>query len=112
MTTVVPLWTLADRLRKARENAGLLQKDLADYTGLSRSAIAMYEQARAVPRLGVLRLWAERCGVPLEWLQYGDAPPLPDIVASRKPRKKKGRRPPVTSRYPLPAGRLILGVAA
>jgi transcriptional regulator with XRE-family HTH domain len=72
MATTVPQFVLPDRLRKAREVAQLRQADLAEYTGMSRAAIASYEQGTVQPRLGVLRLWAMRTGVPLDWLRYGD----------------------------------------
>jgi transcriptional regulator with XRE-family HTH domain len=52
--------------------AGLHQRDVAEYLGLSSGAVGMYELDVRQPKLGVLRLWAMRCGVPLEWLQSGD----------------------------------------
>jgi transcriptional regulator with XRE-family HTH domain len=45
---------------------------MADYMGLSNSAIGLYETDARLPKLAVLRVWAVRTGVPLEWLRYGD----------------------------------------
>jgi transcriptional regulator with XRE-family HTH domain len=65
-------WTLSDRLRKGREVAELSRDDLAEYLGLSRQAISNYELGHRVPKLAILRLWAMRTGVPLDWLRFGD----------------------------------------
>lgn len=40
---------IAERLRKGREDAGLTQVELAKKSGLGRSAIMHYENAKAVP---------------------------------------------------------------
>jgi transcriptional regulator with XRE-family HTH domain len=78
MTSSVPVWTLGDRLRKARHLAGLHQRDLAEYLGLSAAAIGMYEMDVRSPKLGMLRGWATRCEVSLDWLRYGDTGPAAD----------------------------------
>ena len=64
----VPQWTLGDRMRKARETAGLKQTDMAEEIGIGRSSIINYESGRAVPPRPVLVAWALRCAVPYEWL--------------------------------------------
>ena len=69
---VAPRFTIADRLRKARESAGLEQGQLAADIDVSRSTIGNYESARVTPRRIVLRAWALRTGVPLEWLERGE----------------------------------------
>jgi transcriptional regulator with XRE-family HTH domain len=73
----VPKWDLGDRLVKARKVAGVKQSDMAEYLGLSRAALSGFENGDVVPRLGYLRLWADRCKVPLAWLRYGDSGPTP-----------------------------------
>jgi transcriptional regulator with XRE-family HTH domain len=65
---MIPEWSLGDRLSKSRRAAGLSSTDLQEYLGVTRNTISNYERDRIVPRLSVLRLWAMRCGVPLEWL--------------------------------------------
>jgi transcriptional regulator with XRE-family HTH domain len=70
---VVPGWTVSDRLRKAREHAGLEQAELAADLGVSRNTVVNYERGRVEPRRPVLVAWALRTGVPLVWLVTGDA---------------------------------------
>ena len=71
MATNVPEWTVGDRLRKARVSAGLDQREIAEYIGMTHGAIGLYELGRRTPKLGVLRLWAMRCDVDLDWLRTG-----------------------------------------
>ena len=71
-TGSVPKSTLADRLRKAREHAGLEQAELAERMGVGRNTVSNYERASHAPREIVLRAWAMATGVPVEWLRTGD----------------------------------------
>jgi transcriptional regulator with XRE-family HTH domain len=64
----VPPWTLGDRLRKAREFAGLHQTELAAEIGIGRSSLIKYERNQAQPPRSVLIAWALRCAVDYEWL--------------------------------------------
>ncbi len=75
--TNVPVWTVGDRMRKARREAGLERKAIAEYLGVTPSAVSRFELRKNAPRLGTLRLWAQRCDVPLQWLIYGEIPPGP-----------------------------------
>ncbi|SDF98460.1 Transcriptional regulator, contains XRE-family HTH domain [Cellulosimicrobium cellulans] len=70
----IPQFTLGDRLRKARQHTGLEQVEFAEEIGISRGTILNYELDRTRPRLIVLKAWALRTGVPLEWLQTGESP--------------------------------------
>ncbi len=45
----VPAWTVADRLRKAREHAGLEQAQLATDLGVSRNTVGNYEGGKVTP---------------------------------------------------------------
>lgn len=65
----IPQWTLGDRLRKAREDAGLQQQELADRIGISRRSVSAYESDDSIPRRPVLVVWALGTGVKLHWLQ-------------------------------------------
>ena len=69
----VPEWTLADRLRKARGDAGYSQAELAGATGISRQSINRYETGRAVPDRPKLLAWATACHVDYGWLT-GEGP--------------------------------------
>lgn len=66
---VVPEWTIGDRLRKAREHAGLTQAAAARTLGISRQSIARYESGDREPPRPVVMSWALVMGVSLDWLQ-------------------------------------------
>lgn len=70
----VPEWTVADRLRKAREMTGLDQGDFAHELGVSRGTISNYEHGHVRPREVVIRAWALRTGVSIQWIKDGDPP--------------------------------------
>jgi transcriptional regulator with XRE-family HTH domain len=71
-----PEWTIADRLRKARESAGLDQGELAERIGIARSTVSNYERGTHTPRRPIIRLWAEETGVPMDWLSPRTDVPL------------------------------------
>ncbi|WP_456821125.1 helix-turn-helix domain-containing protein [Cellulomonas sp. URHB0016] len=48
--TVIPDWTLADKLRKARQRTGADQRTFAEQLGVTSSAYAQWEAGRATPR--------------------------------------------------------------
>lgn len=70
----IPQFTMADRLRKAREHAGVDQRQFADELGIARATVSNYERGAVQPRKIVLKAWALRTGVPLEWLETGEVP--------------------------------------
>lgn len=72
--TWVPEWTLGDRLRKAREVAGLEQGELAGRMGVARGTVHNYESdATTKVKRPYLREWAHVTGVSLHWLETGEA---------------------------------------
>lgn len=73
-TALVPAWTLGDRLRKAREAAGLSQGDLSTAIDVSRRAISNYELGNYQPKRPVILSWAMCCGVDVAWLRDGITP--------------------------------------
>jgi transcriptional regulator with XRE-family HTH domain len=75
----VPQWTMGDRLRKAREEAGLSQVELAIQIGVARNTIGNHELGVGArgPQRVVLNAWAAATGVPVEWLETGRAPSDP-----------------------------------
>lgn len=86
--TVVPEWTLGDRLKKAREHAGLSQAELAGKTGISMSSVSRYEIGKTRPSRPALLAWHLCTGVSLEWLMGGgeiivrcSRPPLPALAS-------------------------------
>ena len=70
----MPQWTQADHLRKAREHAELEQADLATAIGVSRNTVINYERGKVQPRKHVVMAWALATGVPVVWLETGNAP--------------------------------------
>lgn len=69
---VIPQFTRADRLRKAREHAGLYMRELADELGVSESTISRYEGGGQRARRAVVMAWAVATGVDFAWLFDGD----------------------------------------
>lgn len=72
----IPTFTILDRLRKAREHAGLTQAAFAEKVGVSTVTYSRYESgARSVPKEVVERA-SEATGVPLAWFyqEDGNAP--------------------------------------
>lgn len=65
---LIPEWTLGDRLRKAREHAGLKQAELAQIIGIARSSVVSYESDRTAPSRPVVLSWSLATGVPAEWV--------------------------------------------
>lgn len=66
----VPSWTIGDRLRKAREDAGFDQRELAEKIGVSRNSVSNYEVGVVPnPRPIVLNAWSMATGVPVSWLR-------------------------------------------
>lgn len=74
----IPEWTIADRLRKARESAGFGQADFAARTSMARATISAAENGHRVPSKANMRLWALATGVPFEWIVNGETPPTGD----------------------------------
>lgn len=62
-----PQWTISDRVRKARETAGLTQEALANKLGVTRKTVASWEGGRS-PRKMTLTLMALICAVPIWWM--------------------------------------------
>lgn len=67
--------TLADRIRKARRNAGLSQAVLASLIGVQRSSISNWESvSRVSPSMLNLIAAAQATRVNVEWLAAGRGP--------------------------------------
>lgn len=70
----IPTWTQADRLRKARKEAGLTPEELAEQLRVSAVTIRNYEGERTRPNYPTLMAWATITDVPIEWLTAGTVP--------------------------------------
>lgn len=85
----IPQWTVGDRLRKARETAGIFVEEMATKVGRSRNSVTKYERARTVD-VNIVRSYADLTDTPMEWLLTGHGPdeggPFPDGVTLRQRR--------------------------
>ena len=63
-----PTSVFKDRLRKAREDNGLSQAQLAEKTGLQPSAVSHFEAGRRAPSFDNLRVLADALGVTTDHL--------------------------------------------
>ncbi|CAJ50555.1 putative transcriptional regulator, partial [Bordetella avium 197N] len=92
----------SDRLRTARNTRGWTQKELAELSGLTPSAIGNYESGqRAQASASAMLKLAEVLGVSPGWLAQGDSPappppapwPFPSVPYSRylqlKPQQRR-----------------------
>jgi len=65
---------IGERLKKAREAAGLSQRKLGLLTGLSDKTISAYEQGRVTPPLETLVRIAKQLGKPISYFLGEDNP--------------------------------------
>jgi transcriptional regulator with XRE-family HTH domain len=65
---VIPQWTVPDKIRKAREYAGLSQQELADRLSVTRTSVINWERGHTRPLRLILRLLAAETGVDEQWL--------------------------------------------
>ena len=54
--------TVGERLRELRKAAGLSQQELADYVGVDRSTICMYELGQRIPKDDIKIRLCEKLG--------------------------------------------------
>lgn len=66
----LPKWTLGDRLRKAREHAGVSRDQMAVRLGVTPGAISHWERDRQRPKdlVDTVERWSTETGVPAAWL--------------------------------------------
>ncbi len=74
---VIPVFTRGDRMRVALRSAGIGVQEMADYLEVSRGTVSTWLNDKITPGKQTLRLWAIRTGVPLVWLETGQAPTMP-----------------------------------
>jgi transcriptional regulator with XRE-family HTH domain len=104
-TGSVPRWTLADKLRKARQHAGLEQDELAEQLGIARQSVSNYERGQTTPNRPIVWAWADVTGVDRAWLLgHGDETRRP---LSQLPRLDSNQQPagylPGLAPFPLTA---------
>lgn len=74
----IPSWTGGERLRKAREDAGLTQQQLGEMISVSKRHIIKLENNQKTPTRGEYLLWQMMTRVPAEWLEHGHTGTGPD----------------------------------
>lgn len=84
-----PTWTLGDRLRKARVQAGLSRDTLAEHLGVTIAAISKWEVGTREPSVTVVRKWSQATETELVWLVEGDS-----SSTQKSTRKPSVRRSP------------------
>lgn len=70
----VPLWTLGNRLWRARQYRGFTQQELAHELGIGLRAVKEAEADKRAPRRAIVLGWAFVCGVDPAWLEQGKVP--------------------------------------
>lgn len=70
----IPTWTLQDRIRKAREHAGLKQAALAEMIPVARNTLSRWESGAFKPSGDDLDRLAEITAVDRAWLETGIEP--------------------------------------
>ena len=68
MWGMLPTWTIGDRLRKARESAGISVGGMAETLGVERKTISRWERSTVVRGQTVLA-YAQACDVDPGWLR-------------------------------------------
>lgn len=84
---------VAERLRLAREHAGLSQQEFADRIGYSRRQIVAWETGANAPPIWVLIAIRRECDVDPEWILSGPGDiPLADVGPEDRRRLKRLKR--------------------
>lgn len=73
---------LGERLDQSLRYRGVKHQDMADYLEVHRNAVGNWIAGRSKPSALILRVWAERLGLPVEWLRTGV---WPGQVVPRRP---------------------------
>lgn len=79
----LPVWTVPERLAKARASAGISRDEMAHRLRVSERTIRNYENAKTAPTLAVMHFWAEITGVPLWWIEGSDSADMEAMSSSR-----------------------------
>lgn len=68
VVTPTPIWTLGERMWKARKDRGLEQSDVAKAVGVSRALVSRWERDQSEPGIHQLRKFATELSVDWSWL--------------------------------------------
>lgn len=70
----IPVFGVADRLRKALSDSGMSVSDMAAYLEITRETAGRYMNGHSKVPGPTMRVWASVTGVPYEWLKDGTVP--------------------------------------
>lgn len=108
--------TLGDRLKKSMRHSGLSVADMAEFLEVHRNTISGWMADRAKPMPILLRIWATKTEVPLEWLRDGTWPEIPQkavrtagkpaAAQTRTPAKKVAAKKVAAKKIPAQAARV------
>ena len=88
----IPKFEMRHRLALALEAADVSVEEMADILGVHRNTVGNYLRGSTHPRKLVIQAWAMRCGVPVDWVLYGD-PPAPTGPGSKCAPSDSNREP-------------------
>lgn len=71
------------RLKATRQALGLRARDIHRATGIGESAWSQYENGRRFPDLMQMLPFAERFGIPLDWIYRGIIAAVPYEIAQK-----------------------------
>ena len=72
MAGKIPTWTLGERLRKARTDAGHTADTIAAELHVTPQTVRNYETGRTRPQHPMVNAWAEITDVDGDWLRHGE----------------------------------------
>lgn len=99
------VWTIGERIRKAREDRGWTQGDLAGELHVDRSTVAGWERNSHRPSYIAMRAIADITGVPQWWLEGNDTPPSGGVpkLQDRRSRSRREQVVPASRCFHVPA---------
>lgn len=81
---------ISERLRLAREHAGLSQEEFASAVGFSRRQVIAWERGQNAPPVVIFARLRNVCGVDPEWVLSGPGlEPLEDVTPEDRERDKR-----------------------
>lgn len=93
-TEPFPRFQMRHRMELALEYGDVSVVEIAAAVGISRTTVSNYIHGRSNPRRSDLVVWADRCGVPFDWLVEGIEPvePAPEVPIKKTTDRSKRAR--------------------
>lgn len=96
-----------EKLKKLRLERKMSQEQLATLLGTSKQVISRYENGQRSPKISIVQEYAEKLGVPLDYLIDNNMNEIFELVPDAIP-YKRGRKIPIVGT--IPAGSPILAI--